>query len=446
MLRSEQISDINEPGRRTFAPYNVIGVRPGDAFGQGNPLRRSRILESALIDRGFRFNRSQRDYFVLAANLSFIGSNWFARVIASPRYIPNSFDNAYRNLNGLNFQDYNAELGAIVRIMNYNDSLLVIYERGIIILPINERIQTGADSAGAILVEAMGILPPTGGPVNLRMGTMWHDSVISADSGVYGIDTDTFTLWAFTSEGFSEVSRLRYEPEMSRLFSSYRNAERSLIGKNIVAHYERVQRRILWSVIDGRGISEAFAYNELTQSFTGSLDYVPLKSFNINGRFHSFNSEENRNQLFIHHSKSVPYCNFYGRQYGFAISFVVNENSDLQKVFDNLVLISNNILPDRITYITQGTRTVQQVVYDPRIRRISNVHYHKNQANVAIPTVQEVTDQGEKGFIPALRDNTASMLRKKSKQKGKAILITLEYRGDKMVKISSVLTDYRPVI
>lgn len=444
-IRSEQVSNINEAGKRTFLPFGMNSTNQGDTFGEGNPLRKSRLIESSLFNKGYKTIQSVRDYFTFSANLSFVGSNWFSRVIASPKFIPNSFDNAYRNLSGVNFQDYNPELGEIIRILNYRDNLLLVFENGIILLPINQRIQTGGDQAGAIFIEAMGVLPPEGGEISLHTGSKWHDSIIETDFSIYGVDTDSDIIWSIKDGAINETSRFRIDPTVRDFVLSYKTASKTLLGKNISAHYDRSRRELIWSFIGKDKGADTISYNEINEFFTGGVDYIPVTSFNLLGKFHSFDSQLNTSTIQRHGDSDSLFCNFYGKQQEFRISFVVNENPDFHKVFDNLVLVSNNVLPDKIIYRTQGTYTEQKVNYDSRLRRLSNVTYKMNQANVAVPVVGRITDQGENGFVETLKDNAKSLLRRKSRQKGHAILIELVYNSDKMVKLSSVLTDYRNV-
>jgi hypothetical protein len=163
----------------------------------------------------------------------------------------------------------------------------------------------------------------------------------------------------------------------------------------------------------------------------------------VSGKHYSFNARENFHRFYEQDSTEAPYGNYYGRQFPFRICFAVNADAELEKTFDNLTIISNHILPGRILYRTQGTQTLQRVVSDPRFRRLSNAVYRSNQAEIAIPAVGEVSDESEYGVVEKPSANARSLLRKKSRQKGHALLVELIYDGEGLVKIHSVLTGYR---
>ena len=49
-------------------------------------------------------------------------------------------------------------------------------------------------------------------------------------------------------------------------------------------------------------------------------------------------------------AEKIKPCHWYGKQHPFEFEFCVNENPELQKVFDNLQIISNNAEPDSFHY------------------------------------------------------------------------------------------------
>jgi hypothetical protein len=235
---------------------------------------------------------------------------------------------------------------------------------------------------------------------------------------------------------------MRIDPTLKTVLESFKNSEKKF-SKNIVAHFDG--NKIIWSFIGKTGGNQTIAYDLVIQEFVGSTSVVPQLSFMLPGKFLSFNSGWDTFRFWEHNSEQVNYGSYYGRQFPFSISFVVNEEQDIQKVFDNLDIISNRVFPDTIVYKTQGTRTQQKISFDPRVMRLSNVNYNKNQVNVSIPPTEQVTNQSEYDFVDSFRANSMALIRKKSRQKGHAILIQLIYNSKSLVKINSVLTSYRDV-
>lgn len=138
-------------------------------------------------------------------------------------------------------------------------------------------------------------------------------------------------------------------------------------------------------------------YNELSQTFITFYSWIPLYSENINKTFYSFDREYAR-EILLHqeldtsnisendllykdkkdklsvvensesdfpkerlhpyiwkHSKSSSKpCLWYDEQHPFEFEFVVNEHSDIHKIFTNLEIISNKAEPESFHYTTTG--------------------------------------------------------------------------------------------
>ncbi len=91
-------------------------------------------------------------------------------------------------------------MGNIVMILNHRGSMVVVFEHGIGVTSIEQRVQTGGDFAGAIFVEPSAILPTTLGFYSRDIGCQQPKAIIQTPSSIYGIDADKHKIWQINEE------------------------------------------------------------------------------------------------------------------------------------------------------------------------------------------------------------------------------------------------------
>lgn len=97
-------------------------------------------------------------------------------------------------------------------------------------------------------------------------------------------------------------------------------------------------------------------FNERQNIWTTKYDWMPIVSENINDKFHSLSvdlSDKNAACYDIwHHSNDAGYhghvSNWYNGEQGFEFEFVVSDPIGVNKIFDNLQIISNNVQPQEM--------------------------------------------------------------------------------------------------
>lgn len=91
-------------------------------------------------------------------------------------------------------------------------------------------------------------------------------------------------------------------------------------------------------------------FNETLNKWISKLSWNPLWMFNIENNLYSFNATANRENIWKHFSDNVPYLHIYGNQEKFIFEFVLVDKSAVQKVINNLMVISNRAFPGRVSY------------------------------------------------------------------------------------------------
>ncbi len=448
-FRSVEVVDVAE-GLREFPQKHIVPTNHpfGNILGVGNPWRDYQKFESNRANLGYGMTDGNLKYAINDGGL-FVNYNWFSRVWASPKNIPNSYENAYRKFLPGDYQDYDAKNGEIIKLISCNGKLFCIQKGSVGVIPMNERIQTGGDSAGAIYVESSGLLGPFMGMISEEYGSQHKGSVVATDNHVYGIDLEKLVIWKEDNGILELMSDLTCRSFLEKYFASLTNPEIEILTHNIHAIWDKKNGEVLFSLYNKEdedydsGRNQLLAYNETGKRFHTDYLYNPLKFFRVGQNLYSFNVKQNRNEFWKHDSETAAYCSFYGEDGIAKIAFVVNADSDINKVFDNLEIISNRCRPTSINYSVQGAETTQTLVDIPGDIIASNIKYKNESWRLAIPKVAVEHDLDiEKQEVEA-QASAASLLKVKSRLKGRNIIIELVYENPTLVELQAVITTYQ---
>ena len=146
-------------------------------------------------------------------------------------------------------------------------------------------------------------------------------------------------------------------------------------------------------------------FNERQNIWTTKYDWMPIVSENINDKFHSLSVDLSDNSPtrydIWHHSNDAGYhghvSNWYNGEQGFEFEFVVSDPIGVNKIFDNLQIISNNVQPEEMEITVIGDdyefkRDLANVV-EPRLSNLgedpniitttSNIHGEKSNPKLS---------------------------------------------------------------
>lgn len=195
--------NINPP----VFPYSLSGSSNGE------------ILQS-LNDPKFRIEHSENALeiatdnpkltFATDPNAPFINQSFTNRVYFSLNDVQEEFQNNYRIFRGLNFADYAPHLGEITKLINYQNKLLIVLERGIIITPVKERVETARDTAGAIFIEGAGVLREFYSSISEEFGSQHQFAVVVTPNGIYGYDLEDSVIWTI-GEGIQDIGKFNIQ-------------------------------------------------------------------------------------------------------------------------------------------------------------------------------------------------------------------------------------------
>lgn len=285
-IRSIDESNINEKGifgrPRAWYPYQQDLI-------SGN----NKIPESYLYNDGLRSTLNEKYYFNVP-EVPYIKNIYQNRIIYSDISINDAYRNGYRVFKSTNYVDYTKEYGSIIKLVPMGSSLICVFEHGVVLLPVNERIQTGEGDGGAIFINTKNVLPENSQVVLSDMiGSQWAESVVKTPYAVYGVDTVAKKIWRTDGKILETISDFKVNKFLVDNLSLSERETTPIIGiRNVKTHYNANKNDVMFTFYDQKyGFEDKawnLCYNEITKSFITFYSWLPSYSANIDNIFFTF--------------------------------------------------------------------------------------------------------------------------------------------------------------
>ena len=285
-IRSIDESNINEKGifgrPRAWYPYQQDLI-------SGN----NKIPESYLYNDGLRSTLNEKYYFNVP-EVPYIKNIYQNRIIYSDISINDAYRNGYRIFKSTNYVDYTKEYGSIIKLVPMGSSLICVFEHGVVLLPVNERIQTGEGDGGAIFINTKNVLPENPQIVLSDMiGSQWAESVVKTPYAVYGVDTVAKKIWRTDGQHLETISDFKVNKFLVDNLSLSERETTPIIGiRNVKTHYNANKNDVMFTFYDQKyGFEDKawnLCYNEITKSFITFYSWLPSYSANIDNIFFTF--------------------------------------------------------------------------------------------------------------------------------------------------------------
>lgn len=285
-IRSIDESNINEKGifgrPRAWYPYQQDLI-------SGN----NKIPESYLYNDGLRSTLNEKYYFNVP-EVPYIKNIYQNRIIYSDISINDAYRNGYRVFKSTNYIDYTKEYGSIIKLVPMGSSLICVFEHGVVLLPVNERIQTGEGDGGAIFINTKNVLPENPQIVLSDMiGSQWAESVVKTPYAVYGVDTVAKKIWRTDGKNLETISDFKVNKFLVDNLSLSERETTPIIGiRNVKTHYNANKNDVMFTFYDQKyGFEDKawnLCYNEITKSFVTFYSWLPSYSANIDNIFFTF--------------------------------------------------------------------------------------------------------------------------------------------------------------
>ena len=220
---------------KSFYPIN------GGSTSTGN-----KVGESFLLNDGYSATVGEKVYNLFDPDLPYTQSEFANRIIFSNVQVDNSYTNGYRTFQGLSYQDYDKQYGAITKLVPWDNNLLVVMEHGIGVVGVNEQALMQTNTADTIHIYGHSVLSDHMQIISPDYGSKYEHSVIRTPIGVYGIDTDARKIWRIsTPKGFETLSDMKIESYLNDELGTNKSIDLPLV--DIRTHYNATKGDIMFT-------------------------------------------------------------------------------------------------------------------------------------------------------------------------------------------------------
>ena len=332
-----------------------------------------KIPESHIYNKGFSKSLSDR-WNNLLPDVPYI-KNWFGtRIMYSDIHINDAYKNGYRVFRKTRSVDYTREYGEITKLISLNSNLLIIFEHGIAVAPVN---QATVQQTSGQLVATSKVLPEAPTVISDMFGSQWADSILKTpgkrgDSTqyVYGVDTVAKKIWKTDGSSLICISDVKVQEFLNNNITLGERETTPILGvRNVKTCYNSYKGDVMFTFYDNTtGFQEKvwnLCYNELLDKFITFYSWVPSFMENINNIPFSFNRDTSKwiAKLGTSHSTS----SFAD---GITLTNVVFDTTLDEKVVQN-ISVPINYLTKNGTYKTTY-ETVMTTSYFVGILQLSN--------------------------------------------------------------------------
>lgn len=271
------------------------GFYPLQAMSTGGE---SKIPESFVVNDGINSTTSDKYNFELP-DVPAIKNHFGVRIMYSDININDSFKNGYRVFRLTNYRDYPLTYGNIIKLVELFGNILCVFEHGVALIPVNERVESGSGAGGSVFINTSNVLPENPRVLSDTFGTQWAESVIKTPYFVYGVDIVGKKIWRTNGETFEVISDFKVQKFLNDNISLTEKEMTPIIGiRNVKTHYNRFKQDVMFTFYDDINTIEEkvwnLCYNEVLQKFITFYSWVPSYSENIDNIFFTFDRDTSK--------------------------------------------------------------------------------------------------------------------------------------------------------
>lgn len=260
-----------------------------------SPGGTSKIPESSAMNSGYGVSLSDKQYLIIDT-VPYIKDEFYNRIMYSNPSISDAFKNGYRVFESTSYKDYPMQWGAIVKMIEWFGNIIVVFEKGVGVMTINERSMVTATDGGEVFLRGAGTLPSLVVPLSNNYGTQFKDSVICSTNYVYGVDTVAKKIWRTNGKTFEVISDFKVQKFLIDNITLNEREKTPSIGlRNVKGHYNPFKQDLMFVYYDLTRDNKEYkwnlCYNEQTDSWITRYSWTPSNSSSINNIFFSYDRE-----------------------------------------------------------------------------------------------------------------------------------------------------------
>ena len=257
-----------------------------------NTSGENKVPESNVYNDGYTVTLSKR-YNYETPDVPAIKNIFTTRVMYSNIAINDAFRNGFRVFDMMSYRDYTLTYGALIKLQELKGNLIVVFEHGVCLIPVNERAVAASGAGGNVFINTSNVLPDNPLVLSDMFGSQWPESIVKTPYYVYGLDTVGKKIWRTNGQNFEIISDFRVEKFLIDNITLTETEKTPIIGiRNVKTHYNNNKKDVIFTFYDDIYKDEekvwSLCYNEINQQFITFYSWVPSYSANIDNIFFSF--------------------------------------------------------------------------------------------------------------------------------------------------------------
>lgn len=394
-VRSKERTDIRE--------YQVYGTDRSYLPIRGKDvIRGNRQYETGAYNTGYSAqDRSAFKQYRLDLNAPFYKYQYPNRVYISAESSENDFVNGYTNFKGLDFKDYNTDLGSMTKLISLNNVLIAVFADGVSQIGVDERSLLSKDTGG-VFTDAAQILSRAN-VLNSEYGSAHMHSVMTSNNFVYGVDYNRKKIWRTNGQVVELISDFKIQNELASITKQLSAIVAvDLVNRwiDIYTQFDSRKNEMYFTFYvrdpddssDGN-LTRTLVYNETLQLWICETDDVRKFAFTTNSYRYALPSFVGKyNKIFQYAIQTEAdvdpnvevfgeYNKFYDNIYDMTFEYCVTDEAltygrrahmldKMAKIFNNITNIGSNSIPTKIQYTSELNTPTEQV-----LKPYTNIRY-----------------------------------------------------------------------
>lgn len=245
--------------KRSFYPWSEMNVEDHQ-------------LESEIINGAAKRTISSNGQPAFTT-VPYIKQEYFNRIYWSKPNVTEQFINSFRMIFKDQYHEYNKEFGAITKLVPMPGKLLVVFQHGLGVLPVNRTPQSEQEKSP--FLSSKSVLPTQVATITRDYGSMWKDSVIKTPSGiVYGVDTVAKKIWRTTGENLEFISDHKISKFLNDFIDLSEYDFNEYAGHiNVKTHYNEFKHDVMFTYYKDIPMSR---YTYMKNPDNGENEIVPI--------------------------------------------------------------------------------------------------------------------------------------------------------------------------
>lgn len=395
--------NIRSKERVSDQEYKVYGTDRSFLPVRGiTSIRGNRQYETGLYNHGYSATaQSAFKQFRLNANAPYYQFKYPNRVYASSVSNESEFVNGFSNFKGLNYKDYNSDLGAITKLICLNNVLVAVFANGISQIGVDERSMVSKDTGG-VYVDS-GVVLSRSNVRNSCYGSTYLGSICASNNYVYGVDFVKVKIWRTNGDQVELISDMKVQNKLESIKADLLTRLAGTTGWiDISTNFDQRKNEMYFTFIlnvpDGNpyyGYSRTIVFNEVLNMWVCETNDTRKFVFQSNeGRYAIPALRTLSNNIYRYDITNMPttdvgievfgdYNKFYGTIYDMYYDYAMLDEASLYKILSNTFIIGNNSLPTKLTY--RSDFNINDAGIDQVLKPYTNVSYRMYEANGTTP-------------------------------------------------------------